>query len=177
MSTAEWNVNVGTGAGSLPPVNGAPKKRLHRVHTVRVQQGISIRSAARRMKSTVLEAESLEAESSNMLLSTLYKWAEALEVPVSDLLVEEEDGVLSEPVLRRARMVRIMKTAGSILEKSPNDAIRRLASMMIEQLVELMPELREVSPWHSVGQRRSSEEQGRLAENPIPDEFFGGASW
>ena len=179
MSTAEWNVNVGTATGDIPSVSSPPKRRLHRINTVRVQQGISIRSAARRMKTTVLEAESLESETSNMLLSTLYKWAEALEVPVGDLLVEEDDGVLSEPVMRRARMVRIMKTAGSIMEKAPNDPIRRLATMMIEQLIELMPELREVSPWHSVGQRRSSDEQGRLAESPIPEDFFGGnsSSW
>jgi hypothetical protein len=38
-----------------------------------------------------------------------------------------------------------------------------------------MPELKEVSPWHSVGQRRSLDEMGRIAENPLGDPrmFYG----
>jgi hypothetical protein len=30
-----------------------------------------------------------------------------------------------------------------------------------------MPELKEVGPWHSVGQRRTLDEVGRIASNPI----------
>jgi hypothetical protein len=32
-----------------------------------------------------------------------------------------------------------------------------------------MPELKDVSPWHSVGQRRSLDELGRIAEQPFSD--------
>ena len=46
---------------------------------------------------------------------------------------------------------------------------RRMAENLVEQLLELMPELKEVSPWHSVGQRRSLDEMGRIAENQIGD--------
>jgi hypothetical protein len=35
-----------------------------------------------------------------------------------------------------------------------------------------MPELKDVSPWHSVGQRRTQHELGRIAEHPLPDTFF-----
>ena len=45
---------------------------------------------------------------------------------------------------------------------------------LIQQLQELMPELAEVSPWHSVGQRRSLDEVGRIAEQPISDDALYG---
>ena len=37
---------------------------------------------------------------------------------------------------------------------------------------DLMPELKEVSPWHSVGQRRSLDEMGRIAEQPLGDPSY-----
>jgi hypothetical protein len=49
--------------------------------------------------------------------------------------------------------------------------------MLISQLVELMPELKEVSAWHSVGQRRTQDEMGRIVERTIPDNFFGDAAY
>jgi hypothetical protein len=44
--------------------------------------------------------------------------------------------------------------------------------MLEQQLVELMPELKDVAAWHSVGQRRSPNELGRTAERVLPDTFF-----
>jgi hypothetical protein len=44
--------------------------------------------------------------------------------------------------------------------------------MLEQQLVELMPELKDVSAWHSIGQRRSPNELGRTAERTLPDNFF-----
>jgi hypothetical protein len=38
-----------------------------------------------------------------------------------------------------------------------------------------MPELKEVSPWHTVGQRRSLEELGRAAEQVIDDSSMHGS--
>ena len=35
-----------------------------------------------------------------------------------------------------------------------------------------VPELQDVAPWHSVGQRRSHDELGRTAERVIPESFF-----
>ena len=42
--------------------------------------------------------------------------------------------------------------------------------MLEQQLVELMPE--DVAAWHSVGQRRSPNELGRIAERVLPDSYF-----
>jgi hypothetical protein len=44
--------------------------------------------------------------------------------------------------------------------------------MLEQQLIELMPELKEVAAWHSIGQRRSPNELGRTAERVFPDSFF-----
>ena len=42
--------------------------------------------------------------------------------------------------------------------------------------LEIMPELKEVSGWPAVGHRRSSDELGRIGENPIPDDWLHEAS-
>jgi hypothetical protein len=44
--------------------------------------------------------------------------------------------------------------------------------MLIDQLIEIMPELKEVGPWHSVGQRRTLDDFGRVVEQSVPDEVF-----
>jgi hypothetical protein len=65
-----------------------------------------------------------------------------------------------------------MKTAAAIRELAESDRIERLAQTLVEQLVEIMPELAEVSPWHAVGQRRTLDEYGRTAERTFPDHLL-----
>lgn len=153
---------------------GKPARRVfHRIREVRLQQGVSLRTAARHMQSDVRAAREEEEESSDLKLSQLYQWQRVLEVPVTELLSESEEP-LSRPVLERARMVRVMKTAQAILEKASSPPIKRMAQMLVEQLTEVMPELATVSPWHSVGQRRSLDDLGRTAEQTISMDCFGG---
>ena len=106
-----------------------------------------------------------------MPLSQLYHWQRALEVPVSELLIDSE-APLSEPVLTRARLLRVMKTVRAIKEAAGSVPIQRFANMLEQQLVEMMPELEGVDAWHSVGQRRSPNELGRAADRALPDNFF-----
>ena len=47
-----------------------------------------------------------------------------------------------------------------------------MAETLVEQLVEIMPELKNVSPWHTYGQRRSLEEYGRVVERRLSDDAF-----
>jgi hypothetical protein len=108
----------------------------------------------------------------DMPLSELYRWQHALEVPITELLVDTESP-LSEPVLTRARLLRVMKTVRAIKETATNVPIQRFATMLEQQLIELMPELKDVAAWHSVGQRRAPDELGRAAERVLPDSFFG----
>ncbi len=155
MST-EFSVPVVPRAARTPRV-------YHRIREVRLQQGISLRTAARHLRTDLRSARAEEEATADLSLSQLYKWQRVLDVPVSELLHESDD-VLSRPVMERARLVRIMQTAQSMLEKAPNPPMQRLAQMLTEQLVELMPELAEVTAWHNVGQRRKLEDMGRAAD-------------
>jgi transcriptional regulator with XRE-family HTH domain len=161
-----------TGSHSAPVVALAPaERRLHRLATVRRQEGISRRTVARRMKTTISDVKRQENETSDLPLSALYKWQEALEVPVSELLADSEQP-LSSPVRERAKLLRIMKTAVTILERSRQTAIRRMAQTLVEQLIELMPELEGVGPWPAVGKSRLPSDYGQVVRRRLPDEWF-----
>ena len=101
----------------------------------------------------------------------LHKWAKVLGLPVAEL-VEEPDDSLSTPLFNRARLVRVMKTAMAILERTGDPQTKRLAQTMVDQLMEIMPELRGVSAWHAVGKRRGLDELGIAAERSLSDEVF-----
>lgn len=148
------------------------KRHFHRIADVRKRQGISIRSAARRMHTSIDQVRRQEEPGCDMLLSDLMRWQQALEVPIGDLLIEN-DAPLSESVQTRARLLRIMKTVKAIKETAASSSIQRFAAMLEQQLIEVMPELKDVSAWHSIGQRRSPNEFGRIAERTLPDTFFG----
>ena len=157
----------------VPQLQAAENRRsLHRIADVRKRQGVSVRSAARRMHTSIDQVRKQEEPGCDMLLSELLRWQKALEVPVGDLLVESE-APLSEPVLTRARLLRVMKTVRAIKETATSQSIQRFATMLEQQLVEVMPELKDVAAWHSIGQRRSPDELGRTAERTLPDSFFG----
>ena len=147
------------------------QKELHRIQEVRQQQGVSLRSAARQMSSTTARVREQEKPTSDLTLSDLLKWQSVLDVPLVDLL-HDVDSPLSRPVMERAQMVRLMKTAAAIAEQAEADGVQRLAKMLTEQLVSMMPELSEVSAWHSVGQRRSLDEYGRVVDRRLGDDFF-----
>lgn len=159
------------GASGSPVTVSTENRPLHRIAEIRSQQGVSLRCAARRMGASLEQVRRQEEASCDMSLSDLYRWQRTLDVPIADLLVDI-DAPLSEPVLTRARMLRVMKTVRAIAESATAASQRRMAEMLEGQLVEIMPELSGVSAWHSVGQRRTADELGRIAENPLADDFF-----
>lgn len=144
---------------------------LHRLAEVRRLQGVTRRTVARRLGTDIATVKQQEQPSADLPLSALYAWQQVLEVPIAELLVETEDP-LSTPVMKRARMVRLMKTAAAILERSQQPSIRRMAQMLVEQLVEIMPELQGVSPWHAVGRRRTQDELGQAAHRRLSSDAF-----
>ncbi len=164
------NTLYGNGAATGAPATNGNEKPKQRLAEVRRQQGVSVRSAARRMGVPLEQVRQEEAPQADLKLSDLNRWQQALEVPISDLLVEQE-APLSGPVLGRARMLRVMKTVRAIAEASQDASVSRLTGMLVNQLLEIMPELEEVSAWHSVGQRRTQDEMGRVAERPVSDSF------
>jgi len=132
---------------------------LHRLGEARRQERISRLSVACRLGITEAEVRRQERETTDLPLSVLRQWAQVLAVPVAELIQEPRD-VLSLPLLTRARMVRVMKTAMAIAQGVNKPRAKRLAQMLAEQLVEIMPELRDVKPWHERGRRRRSDDFG-----------------
>ncbi len=169
MSIADFNTPGISEVPILTPAEQQPARPMHRIGEVRLQQGISLRSAARRMGIEIRQARRQEHPDADLSLSELYCWQRALEVPVANLLVDL-DAPLSTPVLKRAQMLKLMKSAVTILEKAEREPVRRMAQRIVDQLIELMPELEDVSPWHEVGQRRTREDYGRIVERLLPED-------
>lgn len=149
-----------TSAAKPPREPPASNRSLHRLSEVRRREGLSRRKLARDLGVSVREVKRQEQPSSDMLLSDLYRWGEVLKVPATELL--NEPGVdLSPPVQLRARLLRVMKTVRSIQANARQVSIRRLAAMLVRQLVEVMPELEDTAPWPVIGSRRSRRDLGQ----------------
>src|SRR5262245_42322885 len=85
-------------------------RALQKLNVARRRQGLSIRCVAQRLGRTVGEVRAQEDERADMLVSELYRWQAALEVPIEELLEEPEDS-LSTMVSVRAQLLKVMKTA------------------------------------------------------------------
>lgn len=152
--------------------HATPSKRpLHRLATVRKRQGVSLRNVARRLGVDAATVCQQEQEMTDLPLSLIYAWQTVLDVPAAELLVDS-DASFSPTVLDRAKLIKVMKTAASIREKARSNSLKGLVATLIEDLLEIMPELREVVAWNTVGQRRALDESGQAVERQLPDDFF-----
>lgn len=150
---------------------GKDKQPLHRIALVRRRQRVSVRTVARTWNIEVTRVLEQQHEACDLSLNELYRWQELLQVPVAELLVDN-DGPLSAPVMKRARLVKLMKTAVTIKKNSRERSTQRLVNMLTDQLVELMPELAEVGPWHGNGSRRNMSELGQAERRQISEDLF-----
>jgi len=170
MSIGQFSVaeTVNSPKAAVPAVVERP---LQRLAAVRRLQGISRRTVARRLNIEVEQVKQQERETVDIPLSTLYVWQEALGVPIAELLVEADDS-LTSPVLERSQLVRLMKTVLAIRQQAKHKSIRRMAETMVDQLVEIMPELTNIGPWNAVGKRRRLSEVGLAALRRLPERVF-----
>jgi transcriptional regulator with XRE-family HTH domain len=166
-------IQPGVSPSDMPPEVQVPvvHRPLHRLGIVRRLQGISRRTLARRLNTDVVSVKLQERPVADMMLSKLYEWQRVLEVPITELLVEAEDE-LAMPVLKRAQLVRLMKTALGIQEVAKDESICRMAQTLVAQLTEIMPELESVSAWHSVGRRRRQDELGVAVDRRLSEDVF-----
>ena len=159
---------------ALPPVvPQASRRPLQRLAEARRGEGLTRRRVARRLGITVEEVEKQEEPTADMLISDVYRWQKALGVPAVELL-RDPDEQLSSPIRLRARLVRVMKTVRTIQDLARQSSVRRLAQTLFDQIVEMMPELKDSEGWPSVGRRRAQNELGqaffrRLALEPLED--------
>ncbi len=145
---------------------------FHKISDVRQRQGVTLRNVARRLGMEMAVIRKQEKPDSDLRISDLLRWQQVLDVPLAELLEDGEDQ-LSGPVLVRSRMLKLMKTAAAIREQVGDGSGSQLVSQLIGQILEMMPELADITPWHTVGQRRTLDDIGRTARNTIPDDLFG----
>lgn len=159
-------------AGSRRQFHGvAPGRPLHRIAIVMEQECLAPRAAAYRMNLPMSQIRAEAQASCDLRLSDLYRWQEALNVPLADLLQEPDDG-LSPWVAIRGQLLNAMKTVKSIQIRVDDEELQALAMTLGQQLTEMMPELAEVSAWPSQGRQRPGNEMGAIFDKMVPAEFF-----
>jgi hypothetical protein len=163
------------GSGSRRMLCSSQERPLHRIADVMQQESIKPRTASRRMQVPVSQVRAQQDAYCDISLSDLYRWQTALRVPLVDLLVDP-GYPLSVPVQLRANLLKAMKTIRSIQENAEQESVKILAENLVQQLVDMMPELREVPAWPTVGQRRTNDELGAVADRRLPDTMFD-ESW
>lgn len=175
MSTADYGLSqIGGGAAVPLGLTNVPRP-MHRLKAVRHREGVSQSTVARRLGVSLGQVKWQEEETSDLPLSTLLQWQQVLQVPLAELLTETDEP-LSGPVMQRAKLVRLMKTARAISERARQQSIQRMAQVLVEQLVELMPELEDVTPWPEVGQPRTLSELGQVVHRRLSDDLLKGLS-
>lgn len=174
MSTTHFSLPNEAGRSFPANINATSEEEdrrpLHQLSRVREREGVSLRAMARRLGTDVQTVRRQENQSSDLLLSELYEWQDALGVPASELL--EDSNSMADPIRHRAQMIRLMKTVAAIQERARQPAIQRMAQMMHEQMLELMPELEEVTAWNAVGHRRNANELGAAADRCLGNDLF-----
>ena len=148
-----------------PSGGGRPLQRLAEVQR---EQSVSDRTMASRLRLTLEGLRRQQSPTCDLLLSQLYRWQEALDVPIADLLVEPGPA-LAPVVERRARLVKMMKTVRSLQLAANTPNIGALIEHLAEQLVALMPELVHIDSWPIVGKRRTSGDIAPIEERLVPD--------
>jgi hypothetical protein len=112
-----------------------------------------------------------EQEGTDLPLSLVYAWQRILDVPAAELLVDG-DALASSSVSVRAKLVKVMKTVAAIREKARSNSLKSLVATLVEELLEIMPELRKVCAWNTVGPRRTLDDYGQVVERQHPDSYF-----
>ena len=146
--------------------NGVPH-RWHRIRTIREREGISLKTISRRSRIGMQRLRQEEDESRDLTLSQLYAWQQALRVPISELVVDAEEA-LEEKIRLRAALLRLTRTAKTILRESRDPTVYNLARTMLNQIYEVMPEAASIGPWNEVGQRRSPKDLPKIVERTVP---------
>lgn len=123
---------------------------------------------------TVKDVRQQENPAADLPLSVIYRWAEVLSVPVTELLIGEDK--ISASIAERAKMVSAMKTVRLVQRllnpsrKASERKVRviRLIDQLAEQLTAVMPELAEVIyGYQERGRQRTLKECGRAYEKQI----------
>lgn len=131
---------------------------LHFIASTLRRQNATLAGCARRLGISPSEAAAQIRPDADLSLSQLYAWRAVLDVPTSELL--PLDDLVPDPIRNRALLLRIMKTARQLQDLSRASRLESAVASLVDQLIELMPELAEVPAWPTVGQSRAPRDLG-----------------
>lgn len=131
---------------------------LHFIASTLRKQNATLAGCARRLGLTPAEAAAQARPDADLTLSQLYAWRAVLDVPTSELIPFVD--VVPDPIRNRALLLRTMKTARQLQNLSRGTRLEPAVASLVDQLVELMPELAETPAWPTVGQSRAPRESG-----------------
>ena len=143
----------------IVPQTGEAGHPLHRLAAARRAKHVSRAAISERLHTSTSEIVQQEQEMTDLPLSTLYRWAAALHVPASQLLVEPEAVFLRDSDWARA--AQWMAIGKAILSRTERPAVKRLSQTLLNQLAEMMPALEEMS-------RGSPDKPPRLPDGDRP---------
>jgi transcriptional regulator with XRE-family HTH domain len=123
----------------VKPAAATPKVALHRLAEVRKKNGVTWFELARRMGVTAEHVRHQE-EAEDVSIGTLKLWSAALNVPITDLIVEPDEW-LNAAHLEKPEAERLLRLAYKLRDRSRRRAIQRLAQTFVDQLTEMYPEM------------------------------------
>ncbi len=144
--------------------NSPPSAGWHQLRAVRRREHVTVRTMSKRLGATAGQIKQQEIETNDITVSTLLKWAAALEVPAAELLGEINPGLPPEVAIR-AQLIRVVKTIRAIQERAKTPAIKYLAENLMNEVLEMCPELEDVKAWPHFGTRVPR--LGRALSNPV----------
>lgn len=136
---------------------------LHRLAEARKSERVTARCMARRLNISLADVLEQENPANDLPLSVLGRWAEALSVPIAELLVDPSER-LSPPVQMRCGLVRVMKTVRAIQGRAEDRGVRIMTERLVNDLLAIMPELETITAWNDVGTRRRLDEYGEAVQ-------------
>ncbi len=143
-----------------------PPVTLHRLTEVRRAMGVPRRVLAERLGITVRELR-VKEESTDLSLGTLCQWASVLNVPITELVVEQDE-CLAPTHLGQSQATRLMKVAAKLRDRARRRSVQRLAQTFVEQLTEILPVLEQLAQKNHRPRRPSRPPTGlpaRLSEH------------
>ncbi len=146
-------------SGASSPKSSRPRHFI--AETLR-KQGLSLAFCARRLGITPSEARAQADPNFDLTLSQLAAWREVLDVPLSEIV--PSDGVLPDPIRNRALLLRIFKTTRRLKDLSRGGKLEFAVESLFDQLVELVPEFRDVPAWPTVGQSHAARPEGAATD-------------
>jgi len=151
--------------------NHTTTQPLHRIREIRAQQEVTLRALARKMHMPMRDVRTQEDPSCDLPLTALYRWQQALRVPASEILVEPGDK-LSSPVNIRARLLRMMKTIVTILDKPQSERTTNLLENLRNEILAVMPEIENIDRWHGSNATRGADDIAAAVLRQIDEELL-----